>query len=229
MTRTGEAARPTTVEDHTENFIDWSRDHARELSFGALAILTIAAAAWLYAYSSERNMVRAELMINQAETSLSAQRLPEAQTQLQRLVQNYEGTPAAGQGLLRLGQVLFDQGKFAEGVSQLEQAFGEYEDGPFAASVRQLAAAGYEQMAQPAKAAELYAQAAARTELEGEQDQLRARAARAWALAGNKDEAVRIWTEIASRPSNAMANEARIRLGELTAAPAGTAPAANPG
>ena len=139
MTRTGEAARPTTVEDHTENFIDWSRDHARDLSFGALAILTIAAAAWLYGYSSRRNMVRAELMLNQAETSLSAQRLPEAQTQLQRLVQNYEGTPAAGQGLLRLGQVLFDQGKFAEGVSELEQAFGEYEDGPFAASVRQLA------------------------------------------------------------------------------------------
>ena len=225
MTRTGEAARPT-VEDHTESFIDWSRDHARELSFGALAIVTIAAAAWLYGYSSRRNMVRAELMLNQAETSLSAQRLPEAETTLQRLVQNYEGTPAAGQGLLRLAQVLFDQGKYAEGVSQLEQSFGEYEEGPFAAAVRQLAAAGYDQLGQPAKAAERYTEAASKTELEGEQDQLRARAARAWAAAGNKEEAIRLWKEIAARPSAAMANEARIRLGELTAAPAGTTPAA---
>ena len=221
MTRTGEAARPT-VEDHTESFIDWSRDHARELSFGALAIITIAAAAWLYGYSSRRNMIRAELMLNQAETSLSAQRLPEAETTLQRLVQNYEGTPAAGQGLLRLAQVLFEQGKYAEGVTQLERSFGEYEEGPFAAAVRQLAAAGYDQLGQPAKAAERYAEAAAMTDLDGEQDQLRARAARAWAAAGNKDEAIRLWKEIAAKPSAAMANEARIRLGELTAAPAGT-------
>ena len=225
MTRTGEAARPT-VEDHTESFIDWSRDHARELSFGALAIVTIAAAAWLYGYSSRRNMVRAELMLNQAETSLSAQRLPEAETTLQRLVQNYEGTPAAGQGLLRLAQVLFEQGKYAEGVTQLERSFGEYEEGPFAAAVRQLAAAGYDQLGQPAKAAERYAEAAGKTELEGEQDQLRARAARAWAAAGNKEEAIRLWKAIAEKPSAAMANEARIRLGELTAAPAGTMPAA---
>ena len=228
MTRTGEAARPT-VEDHTETFIDWSRDHARELSFGALAIITIAAAAWLYGYSSRRNMVRAELMLNQAETSLAAQRIPEAQTQLERLVQNYEGTPAAGQGLLRLVQVLYEQGKFAEGISQLERAFGEYEEGPFSAAVRHLAADGYDQLGQPAKAAELYGQAAGKTELEGERDQLRARAARAWAAAGNKAEAIRLWKEIAAKPSNAMANEARIRLGELTATPAGTAAAAGPG
>ena len=219
MTRTGEAARPT-VEEHTETFIEWARDHARELSFAALAIVTMAAAGWLYAYSRNRNMVRAEIMLNQAETSLSAQRVPEAQAQLERLVRNYDGTPAAGQGLLRLAQVLFDQGKYAEGISQLEQAFGEYEEGAFAPAVRQLAAAGYEQMGQPAKAAERYSEAAAKSELEGERDQLRARAARAWADAGNKTEAIRLWREIAAEPGHPMANEARIRIGELTAQPA---------
>ena len=219
MTRTGEAARPT-VEEHTETFIEWARDHARELSFAALAIVTIAAAGWLYAYSHNRNMVRAEIMLNQAETSLSAQRVPEAQAQLERLVRNYDGTPAAGQGLLRLAQVLFDQGKYAEGISQLEQAFGEYEEGAFAPAVRQLAAAGYEQMGQPAKAAERYSEAASKSALEGERDQLRARAARAWADAGNKTEAIRLWREIAAEPGHPMANEARIRIGELTAQPA---------
>ena len=39
MTRTGEAARPT-VEDHTEDFLEWSKSHSRQLSFAALALLT---------------------------------------------------------------------------------------------------------------------------------------------------------------------------------------------
>src|SRR5688500_9239363 len=156
MTRTGAAARPT-VEDHTESFMEWSRDHVRELTFALLAVVTIAAAFWLYGWSTRRNLERAEVLLNQAETSLAAQRLPEAQAQLERLVRGYKGSPAAGQGLLRLAQALYDQGKYAEGVTQLETSFGEYETGPFAVAVRQLSGAGYEQMNQPAKAAERYA------------------------------------------------------------------------
>ena len=221
MTRTGAAARPT-LEDHTEGFVDWSRDHVRELVLAALAIVTIAAAFWLYGYSTRRNRARAELLLNQAETSLAAQRIPEAQSQLERLVRGYEGSPAAGQGLLRLSQVLYDQGKYAEGISRLEAALGEFEDGPFAVAVRQLLAAGYEQMNEPAKAAERYGEAASRATFETERDQLIGRAARAWADAGNKEEAIRLWREIAAKPGHPMANEARIRIGELTAVPAGT-------
>jgi tetratricopeptide (TPR) repeat protein len=220
MTRTGAAARPT-VEEHTETFVEWAQDHTRELSFGVLAVVTIAAAAWLYGYSTRRNMVRAEVLLNEAETSLAAQRVPEAQTRLERLVRGYDGTPAAGQGLLRLAQVLYDQGKFSEGVSQLEQAFGEYDTGPFAVAVRQMAGAGYEQMNNPATAAERYAEAAGKSDLEAERDQLVARSARAWADAGRKDEALRLWRQIVAKPSSPMANEARIRIGELTATPAG--------
>ena len=91
--------------------------------------------------------------------------------------------------------------------------------------MRQLAAAGYEQLGQPGKAAERYSEAAAKTTLEGERDQLFAKAARAWAVAGKKDEAIRLWRQIAAKPGNPLENEARIRLGELTAAPAGGAPA----
>jgi predicted negative regulator of RcsB-dependent stress response len=222
MTRTGEAARPQ-VEDDTEGFIDWARDHGRELSFAVLAIVTIAAAAWLYGYSVRRNVARAQMLLGQAEATMGAQRLPEAQTQLERLVQNFEGTPAAGQGLLRLAQLLYEQGKYEDGVRRLEGAFAEYDEGPFAAALRQLAGAGYEQMAQPARAAERYAEAARLTTLEGERDQLLGRAARAWADAGNKDEAIRLWKGMAERPDHPLGNEARIRLGELTATPATSA------
>jgi predicted negative regulator of RcsB-dependent stress response len=222
MTRTGEAARPT-VEDHTESFVEWAQDHTRELSFGALAIVTIAAAAWLYGYSSRQNLARAEGLLAQAGATLGAQRTAEAQAQLERLVDGYEGTPPAGQGLLRLGQVLYEQGKFEDGVRRLEAGFADYDDGPFAASIRQLAAAGYEQLGQPAKAAELYSAAAGMSSLEAERDALLARSARAWANAGNEEEAIRIWTPMAEEPDHPLGNEARITIGELTAVPAGTA------
>src|SRR5688500_9980327 len=152
MTRTGEAARPT-LEDDSETFIEWAQAHARELAFAALAIVAIVLGIFLWDYFRDTNTAKAEGLLAQAETSLASQRVPEAQTQFERLVQNYKGTPAAGQGLLRLSQVLYDQGKFQDGVSRLEGAFGEYDEGPFAVSVRQLAAAGYEQLGRAAEAA----------------------------------------------------------------------------
>jgi predicted negative regulator of RcsB-dependent stress response len=219
MTRTGEAARPS-LEDPSENFFEWLQTHTREVSLAALAIFAVALGAWLYGYFGRSKTAKAEGLLAQAETTLSAQRLPEAQAQLERLVQSYQGTPAAGQGLLRLAQVLYEQGKFQDGVARLEGAFGEHDSGPFAVSVRQLAAAGYEQLGQPADAAARYAEAAAKSTLAGERDGLNARAARAWADAGQKGEAVRIWKAILERPESPLANEARIRIGELTAVPA---------
>jgi tetratricopeptide (TPR) repeat protein len=221
MTRTGEAARPS-LEDPSETFFEWLQTHSREVSFAALGILAVAVGAWLYGYFGRSKIAKAEGLLAQAETTLSTQRLPEAQAQFERLVQSYEGTPAAGQGLLRLAQVLYEQGKFQDGVARLEAAFDDHESGPFAVSVRQLAAAGHEQLGRPAEAAARYAEAAAKSTLAGERDGLNARAARAWTDAGQKDEAVRLWKAILDRPESPLANEARIRVGELTAVPAGS-------
>ena len=205
--------------------MEWMESHARELALAALVIVAIALGVWLYLSFQRSNRAKAEGLLQQAEITLSTQRLPEAQAQLERLVQSYEGTPAAGQGLLRLAQVLYEQGKFQEGVTRLEGAFGEYDEGPFAVSVRQLAAAGYEQLGKPAEAAARYAEAADASTLTNERDGLYAKAARAWADAGRKDEAVRIWQTMVDVPGNTFANEARVRIGELTAAPAGAATA----
>jgi len=223
MTRTGEAARPT-LEDDSETFLEWIQGHSREFSFALLAIVAIALGGWLYIEFGRTRTAKAEGLLAQAETTLSAQRLPEAQTQFQRLVDSYEGTPAAGQGLLRLAQVLYEQGKFQDGVTRLEGSFDEYASGPLAVSVRQLAAAGYEQLGKPADAAARYSEAAAKSGLGNERDGLNARAARAWADAGRKDEAIRIWKTLLAKTGSPIANEARIRMGELSAGPAGATP-----
>src|SRR5688500_12570888 len=121
MTRTGQVARPVAETD-SETLIEWIQDHTREVAFLALAIVAVMFGLWLYQYLGASKASKAEALLAQAETQISTQRIPEAQTSLQRLVDSYRGTPAAGQGLLRLAQVLYDQGKFQDGVTRLEGA-----------------------------------------------------------------------------------------------------------
>ena len=78
-------------------------------------------------------------------------------------------------------------------------------------------AAAFEQTGKPAEAAAEYLKAAAANQLQGEAESLRADAARAWLAAGKKDEALKIWKEMASNPASVLYNEALLRVGELTA------------
>jgi predicted negative regulator of RcsB-dependent stress response len=220
MTRTGEAARPT-VEDHTEDFLEWTKSHSRQLSFAALALLTVGILAYVIAGSRTTKANNANAALNQAEVSLERGDMQGAEASLTQLVRRFKGTSAGTQGVLRLAQVQFEQGKFQEGVSQLEEAAKGNQSGPFAVSLRQMAGAGYEAMGRPADAAARYLEAAEKSQLNGERDLLKAQAARAFRQDGNKTEAIKIWQSIAEKPDSPLINEARLRLGELTAQAAG--------
>ena len=80
-------------------------------------------------------------------------------------------------------------------------------------------AAGYEGLSRPADAAKAYDEAAS-SALAGQRDELRASAARAYQSAGNVEAARKIWTELGDKESSVLADEARVRLGELNAKPA---------
>jgi predicted negative regulator of RcsB-dependent stress response len=212
-------ARPT-VEDQTETFIEWTREHTRELSFAVLAIATIAAAAYLYGLSAQTKAGNAAVALAQAERTLAAGQTEAGQAALEALVRRYAGTAAGTQGALRLAQVLYDQGKHQEGVTHLEATLEDHGSGPFEVSILKLIAAGYEELGRPADAANRYGQAASEVALEGERNELRARAARAYQAAGNEAEAIRIWEALAAT-EGPLTNEARVRLGELKTSPAG--------
>ena len=220
MTRTGEAARPT-VEDHTEDFLEWTKSHSRQLSFAVLTLLTVGILAYVIAASRTTKANNAVAELGRSELALERGDMQGAEAGLTQLVRRFKGTPAGTQGVLRLAQVLFEQGKFQEGVNHLEEAAKDNESGPFAVSVRQMAGAGYEGLGRPADAAARYLAAAEKSELNGERDLLRAQAARAFRLDGNKAEAIKIWQAIAEKPDSPLINEARLRLGELTAEASG--------
>jgi len=219
MTPTTVTARPA-LEDRAETLFDSLRGYSRAAMFALLAAAVLAGGFALYNRSRATNAARAEQALFEVQRSIGSGNVPLAQTDLRKLITRYDGTPAAVQGSILLAQTLYDQGKPAEGLKILQDLQGERAARDYRASVEALIAAGLEQQGKLADAARRYERAAESARFDVDRANYRADAARAYMAAGNRDAARRVWTELSQDPTGPVAAEARVRLGELTAAPA---------
>ena len=218
MTRTGAAARPP-LEARSATLIDWTYSHVKELGIATAVLAAALAGIWLYRSNQAQKEAGAERAMMEAARSYYTGNLPLAQSDLQKVVNNFDGTAGAVQSAMLLAQVLYDQGKHAEGIAQLEKVVDDGSAESFRTSIRSLIAAGYEGQGKNREAAQQYEQAAGATAFAAEKHLMRANAARAYQAAGDTTTAVKIWTELADDPLNPVAGEARVRLGELSADP----------
>ena len=92
--------------------------------------------------------------------------------------------------------------------------------GPFAASIEALMGAAAADQKKTDEAVKHYLAASEKARFPTDQDLYKAEAARVYALGGKKDEAIKLWTELAAKPNTPTLAEAKIRLGELQGAPA---------
>ena len=201
-----------------ESLTEWLMLHRREVTWGVVVIAAIVGGFWFYQRSQSIKAQRAETAYFQARQSAAAGNLPRAVSDLQKVVNRYEGTQAGAQAALSLAQAYYDQNKFKEGIDALKKAESKTPE-DFRASVHVLEAAGYEQLKDFGSAAEQYKLAAQVTRFPADKSQYQASAARSYAAAGKPAEAKAIWTELAKDETGPMAAEARVRLGELEAAP----------
>jgi hypothetical protein len=81
-------------------------------------------------------------------------------------------------------------------------------------------AAGYEQLKNYSAAGDQYEKASKVARFDADRQRHLAQAAMCYLQAGNKEKAKQIWTDLGADSKGAVAGEARVRLGELTAAPA---------
>jgi tetratricopeptide (TPR) repeat protein len=216
MTKTGAAARPEMVTD-SDSIGEWLELHLRQITYGAVAVALLAGGVWLWTRSKALRAQRAETAYYQAQQSLIAGNIPLAESDLRKMITRYQGTPAANQATLVLSEVLYDQEKYADGVTELQKLVGKA--GPLEASALALLASGLEEQEKFAEAAGYFEKAAAATTVEVDRDNYRADAARAYTAAGNRQAAVQIWTELTKNPQGPVAGEARVRLGELMSSP----------
>jgi predicted negative regulator of RcsB-dependent stress response len=219
MTRTGEAARPS-AEERTDTLMDWAQAHARELALGGLVLGALLIGGYLYRSSADTKNTNAEVALAAATQAAANGNPAVAQTELEKLIQRFSGTPSATQASIVLAQTLYQQGKFQEGVAKLEAIAAKESDGVFGTAIYRLIAAGHSQMQQPAEAAAAFERAAAASNFAAEKDALRSQAARAQLDAGNREAAIKIWEELANSETAAVATEARLRLGQVQSKPA---------
>ena len=216
MTKSG-AAAGTAFDDHAESAMDWARANARPLGI-AVGIVAIAALGWFVGKQwSDRRADQADAALSRARQSYAQGNLPLAQTDLRRVIARFGGSAAGSQATMLLAQAFFEQGKADSGLKVLNEGKAANVD---EASFEALKGAGYEQLKQYDKAAERYRAAAGIADAKVAKDRYMADAARALTSAGNKSEALKIWTSLASDNLSAFTAEARVRMGELQATPA---------
>jgi tetratricopeptide (TPR) repeat protein len=213
-----------TFESDNESWslVDWMQTNTRVLGIGAAIVAVAAVGYWFYMRSAEIKRLNAERGLNQAKQSAAAGNIPLAQSDLQRVASRYAGTQAGAQAALILAGMRFDEGKFADGLKILEPYQNASNAGPSLSPVWSLTGDGWLLSAKLDQAVDAYQKAADASPYPGQKAVYRAQAARAYMAAGKNAEAKALWEKLASDPSAiSVHNEAQIRLGELSAAPAG--------
>jgi predicted negative regulator of RcsB-dependent stress response len=206
------------LDDESMELMDWVRANTRWLTIGAAVVVVGGGAYVVYSKSRAMKEQNAATQLFQAKQSLAAGNIVLAQSDLTKLINRYDGTSSGAEGAMMLAQIQYDQAKYQEGIAQLEKSIGSA-PGPLQVSMRTLIGDGYLALKNAPAAAKAYEQAAGMTDMPIEKAGQKARAARAYMAAGDTAKARTIWAELAAdTKAPSVASEAKVRLGEMTAA-----------
>jgi predicted negative regulator of RcsB-dependent stress response len=212
-----------TIETEGWSFTDWIQANTRAVGVGLALVAVGGAAYWFYVRSAEIKRLNAERSLNQAKQAMSAGNQALARTDLQRVASRYMGTAAGSQAAMILAQMNFGDNKIPDGIALLEPYQTASASGANLPAIWSLTGDGHLAAGRANEAANTYMKAADATKLPGERALYMAKAARAYMAAAKNVEARAIWEKLAADPEAvALKNEATMRLGELTARPAGT-------
>jgi len=207
-----------SAEDRAQTFIDWTRLNSKALSLGLAIVVVAAAALWFYQQQQRLQSAAAERALLLAKQSMTAGNVQLAQSDLQKVFSKYGKTSAGVEAGMLLSQIDYDQGKYQEGVTRLQKIAGSRAASSSESDILSLEGDGYAQLGKSADAAKAYERAADATSFENEKSFQLSKAARAYQAAGDTAKAHAAWTALLNDPkAQAVAAEARVRIGELTA------------
>ncbi len=205
-------------ESTIDSLMSWFHLNSKQALGIMGALVLVVGGWWFYSRSQTLQAEKAEKAYFQALQSVGSGNTPLAISDLRKLTVRYEGTRPAVQGSIALAQLLYEQGKYAEGLAELNKVDEGDADNAFIANgLHRLIAAGLEQQAKFSEAAAEYGKAADASTYPADKALYKGDQARALTTAGKRAEAKAIWTELAEDEQSAVASEARVRLGELSA------------
>jgi outer membrane protein assembly factor BamD (BamD/ComL family) len=195
----------------------WYRDRNRQLAAIAGAVVVAILIAWFTVTSGRRKEEFAARSLNQARSAAEAGNLPLASSELQKLIQTYQGTDAAREAVITLNQVRMVNGQSELAVVGLRDFLATKPAPEYAAPAYGLLGAALENAQRFADAGEAFTNAAHAADV----DFLKARhlvnAARAFREGGKTEQAIAAYREIIQKyPKTSSFTEAQVRLAEMT-------------
>jgi predicted negative regulator of RcsB-dependent stress response len=212
----------TAPQPRATSFVDWFHVNSRWVAVGAAAIAVAALVAWYVPHQRTLASENADKLLLAAKQSLASGNPQLAESDLKKVAEKYADTPAGAEAGMLVAQVHLERGDAPGAVTYLQGVVAKIGDGTNASTVRGLLADALAQANKPAEAAAEYERAAAATKYPNERALLLSKAGYAFMTANNTGGARRIFKVLATQQeSQAMAAEAKVRLGELDAAAKG--------
>ena len=218
MAETAKARVVADDESTIDSVMSWFQLNSKQslVAFGVLAL--VVAGWWFYSRSQTLKAEKAEKAYYVALQSLGSGNTPLAISDLRKMTARYGDTRAGVQGAIALAQLLYEEGKYADGLAELNKVGeGDARKAFMGSALHRLKAAGLEQQAKFGEAAAEYGKAAEVSTYPADRALYKGDQARALTAAGKRDAAKAIWTELVADEQSAVAAEAKVRLGELTA------------
>jgi predicted negative regulator of RcsB-dependent stress response len=211
------AARPS----REETVAEWLQSHSRVLIVTAVVLALGAGGYWYYNRAIELKDQAAERALNTAMQSVSAGNRALAESDLQKVAEDYGDTQSGIEAGQLLAQIDYDGGKVDSGVAVLQRLTTASAAKLDLASIYSLIGDGQMQANKAAAAAAAYQKAAAAAPSDEDRAFQQSKAARAFLAAGDTARARALWQGLANNPKDqGVAAEAKVRLGEIDAKPA---------
>lgn len=192
------------------------RQHRRLVTVAGTVLVIAVGSGWFVMSAKARKEAFAARALRDAQAAVAAGNVPLATSDLARLVTSYQGTPAAAEAAILLGQLRLMRGEADSAIRELN-SFAESRPQPrFLAAAYNLLGAALEQRGRLPDAAEAYQKAAASWPYDFLRAQSLLDAGRAFWAAGDTGRAAAAYEQIirdfSETPS---ALEAKLRLGEI--------------
>jgi TolA-binding protein len=195
----------------------WYRDRTRLTIGGVIAVVVAALVVWLVVSSGRRKEEFAARSLNQARAAAEAGNLPLASSELQKLIDQYEGTDAATEAVITLNQIRMVNGQSELAVVGLRDFLAGNPKPQYRAPAYGLLGAALENAGRYPDAAEAYTNASKSADLEYLKARYLIDAGRSYAAGGKKAEAQGAYREVVQKyPKSTSFTEAQVRLAELT-------------
>ena len=219
MTHPVSETETTAAPVRAESFVDWFHINSRLISIGAIVVGAVGFGVWFVQRTALNETISADKQLLTAKASLNSRNLPLAEADLKKVVDKYGKRPAGVEAGLLLAQLKLEKGDAQGAATELGALSAKVPTGTGASAIFGLLGDAKMQLSKSADAAVDYEKAGAQAGGPNERGYWRAKAARAFLEGGKTVEGRKIFEELAAQHDNeAVATEARVRLGELAIA-----------